>query len=944
MKRKLLIILLSVCISYSYAQPNGLLDEFADFSSSFNYEFTTSDGIRLSTDLYLPITSDSMMIDLPFGDSSYKIEIIKNGTQLLIYDSINGHINPNPYQLPMVFTRTPYNKSSKDALAIIMNMLGYAYTLQDMRGRYSSEGVYYPMYSDSWKKNNYHPNISYSLDFTEINDAHNSIYHQDGYESILFLQDSLFWDFDLDNDGVAETTDKAYNGYLAMFGASAMGNSQYQAAAAYKKPAIGNDLKAMVPIVSTLEYFEGVVQQNGVFRQALINNWLRGQLEDVAIINPDDDDMQNDMHSTFDYGNLAPQEIFDLAIDQFSTIPDENGYTAMYPNYAQRCDMDASFAPINADGESDIAGNYNRYSNMEVPSYHLTGWWDIFIDGQIETYHQIMQNTSEENQKMQKMVIGPWSHGTIGMDSVGDLRFPESVFDINILYGDISDNTDNIRVDKIVESEVLSWLRHLLNYEENNFLAEPKVLIPENNSWQEYGPYQLRIPADHYYVRFSNFINYITGHEDLLSIPVELQTQDTLLAFTIDIPADTSIQTPDSEPINDPATPIINFEQVKNIRFYIPGPVNDGITENNKKGNYWYETDDFPLQNGIEWKSFYLHANGDINNEMSLQTESELVYIHHPDDPVWTIGGGNLTLRTPIINKTNAGPINLADSIYAPLTMNRADVLKFETTKIEDSLCIIGYPKAKIYISSTVEGSSFTDTDFFVRILDVYPDGREFFVVEGAVNARAREYAASIVEGEVDNSVAYSNIESGEIYELYFQLLPIAYTFGHEHKMKVLISSSNYPRYQCNANIPIETGDFFRRDVGDEQTYIFQGQEMSARIATQKVYFSNNQASQLILPLFNGYGSGTTEFSKNKEPEMIVHPNPTHSYININFQERANYKINIYTIEGHCVKSKYIKNDLFTKINMQGLSAGVYFIEAIDSHNPKIVSKVVYQP
>jgi predicted acyl esterase len=138
-----------------------------------------------------------------------------------------------------------------------MNLLGYAYVLQDMRGRYDSEGVYIPMYSDSWKKDVYHPDQSHILDFTELDDPHNFLYHQDGKESIFFLQDSLFWDFDLNNDGTTDITDKAYNGYMAMFGASAMGNSQYQAAAAYQKTELKPDLKAMVPIVATLEYFDG---------------------------------------------------------------------------------------------------------------------------------------------------------------------------------------------------------------------------------------------------------------------------------------------------------------------------------------------------------------------------------------------------------------------------------------------------------------------------------------------------------------------------------------------------------------------------------------------------------------------------------------------------------------------------------------------------------------
>ena len=941
--KNLFVIVFSLCTWMLYAQPNGKLDEFADFSTSFPYEFTTSDGVHLSTDFYLPITSDSLVVDMFYGNTPYPIQIVPKGIQIIIYDSLNGEVNPNPYQLPMVFTRTPYNKGHEDALAIIMNLLGYAYTLQDMRGRYNSEGVYFAMYSDSWKKDAYHPNQSHILDFTDIDDPHNSIYHQDGRESIAFLQDSLMWGYDIDNDGITDTVAKAYNGHLAMFGASAMGNSQYQAVSTYKKEEENNDLKTIIPIVATLEYFEGVVQQNGVFRQALIVNWLTGQMEDVVQQNSTDDDMQNNVHSNFDFGGLSPDEIIKLSIDQFCSYPDENGFTAMYPNYLLRPDLDGSFAFIDENGESSATGNISRYSNMEVPAYHLTGWWDIFIDGQIDTYHQIMDHTSPENQQMQKLVIGPWSHGTIGMDSVGDIRYPESVFDVNILYGDISDNTDNIRVDKIVESEVLSWMRQHLNYQVENYLAEPKVLIPESNEWQEFGPYQIRIPSENYYIRYPNFVNYITGHEDLLEMPVQMQTPDTLLNFTIDIEADTSVQVPNSDPVGDPATSIIDFVQVKNIRYYVPGPVNDGLSENENVGNYWYECDDFPLTVGIEWQSFYLHFNGNIDQISSETEEPELEYIHNPDNPVWTIGGGNLTLRTPVIDKRNAGPIDLSNPNYAPLTMDRADVLQFETDFIEDSLCIMGYSKVKLFVSSSVEEGGLTDADFFVRILDVYPDGRQFFVVEGAVNARARDYAASIFNGQVDNNASYSNIESGQVYELDFQMLPMAYTFGHQHKLKVLISSSNYPRYQSNPSLPIEQGAFFRRDAGDGQVYEFNGQEMTPRTAVQRLFFGPETRTQIILPVYTAHGVGEKELGNSTKSSITIRPNPTSGNLYYHLEEKGEFSMNLRSISGQIIKQENINGYTSLQIETKGLAKGIYLLEITNDMGYRDVVKFIYQ-
>lgn len=928
----------------SLGQGNGELDEFADFSTTFTYEFTTSDGIKLSSDLYLPITSDSLVRSLSIFGEEYPIQIVPKGIQLFLYDSLNNQPNPNPYQLPMVFTRTPYNKGDKDALAIIMNLLGYAYVLQDMRGRYDSEGVYIPMYSDSWKKDVYHPDQSHILDFTELDDPHNFLYHQDGKESIFFLQDSLFWDFDLNNDGTTDITDKAYNGYMAMFGASAMGNSQYQAAAAYQKTELKPDLKAMVPIVATLEYFDGVVQHNGVFRQALVSNWIIGQMEDVAIFDPNDNDMQNNLHSIFDFDNLPAEEIFDLAIDQFSALADENGYSAMYPNFVMRSDMDASKAPVNASGESALDGGFNRYTNLEVPMYHLSGWWDIFVDGQIDTWQRIMKNTSASNQNLQKLVIGPWTHGTIGTDSVGDVRYPQSVFDINILYGDISDNTDNIRVDKIVGSEVLSWLRHLLNYTSENYLGEPKVMIPESAEWQDFGESSVRIPSEDYYIRFSNFVNYNIGHEDLKDMPIKLRNPNGEIAdLTIDIEAEESIQIPESEPVDDPATPVIDFQDVKNVRFYVPGPVNDGVEANAGIGNYWLERDSFPLVNETEEVSFYLN---NFNQSLSPFEPSDpfdpIKYTHNPNNPVQTIGGGNLTLRTPVTDKTNAGPLDLSNPVYEPLTMDRPDVLSYISPLVEDSLCMIGYPKMKLFASSEVEGGGPTDTDFFVRIVDVYPDGREFFVSEGAVNGRAREYARSIYEGQANENAIYSNLESGIVYELDFKMMPMAYTFGHQHRIKILISSSNYPRYQSHHNLPLNEGEFFRRLPNDGQTYEFNGSEMSPRIAEQSIFGDSRYPSKLIIPMF---GKKTINFTDeiDKPLSFEIYPNPTFNEIYIKTLFRGNHQMTLYNINGKIIRQLQLKSTL-SFIDLSDLPAGVYLIELKDAKGYREVQKLIKNP
>jgi hypothetical protein len=124
------------------------------------------------------------------------------------------------------------------------------------------------------------------------------------------------------------------------------------------------------------------------------------------------------------------------------------------------------------------------------------------------------------------------------------------------------------------------------------------------------------------------------------------------------------------------------------------------------------------------------------------------------------VGGANMIVRTPDGLRDSQGQFNLVE--WAEYTMDRPGVIQFETEVLQDTLCVVGFPEATIYAKSNPSGvtSGPTDTDFFVRVVDVYPDGRELYVVEGCVNARARNYARSIVEGQEDDNAVfiYTNI------------------------------------------------------------------------------------------------------------------------------------------------------------------------------------------
>ena len=306
---------------------NGKLDEIAEFSTRFNIPFTMPDGIHLMTDVYLPITQDCMLVEITLplpaqlgGTTTIgNVEMIPNRTQIILYDSIGGQPNPNPYQLPSVFTRTPYRKQG-DNTGQYVSLFGYSAVVQDMRGRYESEGVYMPMYSDSWDKNPYHPTYGHILDVTPLSDARNGNRHEDGYNSVWFIIDSLTRNY----GGLAHTNNKLSTGDVAMFGASALGNTQYQAAAAHRidpdpsKPG----LKALMPIVATNEHYRYTGYQNGVFRDRIVTGWLRGQIFTGTDddLNPIDNDIDNTLHSSRDYGLPNMFDAANRAIDHFTSI------------------------------------------------------------------------------------------------------------------------------------------------------------------------------------------------------------------------------------------------------------------------------------------------------------------------------------------------------------------------------------------------------------------------------------------------------------------------------------------------------------------------------------------------------------------------------------------------------------------------------------------------
>ena len=147
------------------------------------------------------------------------------------------------------------------------------------------------------------------------------------------------------------------------------------------------------------------------------------------------------------------------------------------------------------------------------------------------------------------------------------------------------------------------------------------------------------------------------------------------------------------------------------------------------------------------------------------------------------------------------------------------DVIAFTTDSLNEPVWVTGRIKARLYVSSDCP-----DTDFTVKICDVYPDGRSMLITDGILRMRNR-----------NGFDHWEFMEAGKVYEIEVDLWSTAYIWNKGHKIRVEVSSSNAPRFLANPNTraPI---------ASDGET----------KIAHNTLYFGNAYPSCILLPVVTG--------------------------------------------------------------------------------------------
>jgi len=206
--------------------------------------------------------------------------------------------------------------------------------------------------------------------------------------------------------------------------------------------------------------------------------------------------------------------------------------------------------------------------------------------------------------------------------------------------------------------------------------------------------------------------------------------------------------------------------------------------------NTWRDEHEWPLAR-TQFTPYYLHSGGRANSLVGDGTlspdepsnEPPDRYDYDPENPVPSIGGNNSTAtwtekaEEPII----PGPVD-----QRPIE-RRDDVLVYTTPPLERDLEVTGPMEVVLYAAS-----SGRDTDFTAKLVDVFPNGYAMNIAEGILRGRFRR---SFSEPDL--------LQPGEVDEFRIRLVPTANVFRAGHRLRLDISSSNFPRFDRNLN----TGD-----------------------------------------------------------------------------------------------------------------------------------------
>ena len=198
--------------------------------------------------------------------------------------------------------------------------------------------------------------------------------------------------------------------------------------------------------------------------------------------------------------------------------------------------------------------------------------------------------------------------------------------------------------------------------------------------------------------------------------------------------------------------------------------------------NQWQTSDTWPPA-GAQSMAFYLSSGGRANTlygdgmlaAAAPDTDKPDAFTYDPMNPVTSYGG----------NVCCTGTAVQAGAFDQRRMEARDDILVYTAEPFKEATEISGPITPTLYVSSDAK-----DTDFTVKVLDVYPDGRAYNLDESIQRMRYRD--------GYDRPLAW--MESGKIYKVTLQPLTTSNLFAPGHRLRIEVSSSNFPRFDRNLN------------------------------------------------------------------------------------------------------------------------------------------------
>lgn len=226
-------------------------------------------------------------------------------------------------------------------------------------------------------------------------------------------------------------------------------------------------------------------------------------------------------------------------------------------------------------------------------------------------------------------------------------------------------------------------------------------------------------------------------------------------------------------------------------------------------GGRWRSESDWPIPD-TRLTPYYLSAGGALSAVRARPDGAPVTYDFNPDRPVPTLGG-TVTSGEPLMRP---GGFDQRDA--------RPDVLVFETEPLAADVEVTGAIEAQLWISSDA-----VDTDFTIKLIDVYPPGQDY----------PQGYALNLTDGILRCRYRQSwsdptLMTPGEVYAIKVSAFPTSNLFKRGHRIRLDVSSSNFPHFDVNPN-----------------TGAPEGAGGVRRVARNTVYMDATRASHVMLPV-----------------------------------------------------------------------------------------------